>query len=66
MMQVMLGMLPMLVKEMKGGKGKGSQKRKGGKDRRKGRRSGEKCLKGERGEKIFVRKREIFLGGNRP
>ena len=27
---------------------------------------GNKCLKGERGEKIFGRKREILLGGNRP
>ena len=25
-----------------------------------------KCLKVERGEQIFGRKREIFLGGNRP
>ena len=30
-MQVMLGMLPMLVKEMKGERGKESQQRKGGK-----------------------------------
>ena len=68
MMQVMLGMLPMLVKEMKGGKGeristaKGGERSQGGKgeDLRK------KCLKGERGEKIFGRKREIFLGGTGP
>ena len=33
MMQVMLGMLPMLVKERnEGERGKGSQQRKGGKD----------------------------------
>ena len=67
-MQVMLGMLPMLVKEMKGGKGeristaKGGERSQGGK----GEDLGKKCLKGERGEKIFGRKREIFLGGNRP
>ena len=64
-MQVMLGMLPMLVKEMKGERGKGSQQRKGGKDLREDREKiwGKKCLKGERGEKIFGRKREIFLWG---
>ena len=67
-MQVMLGMLPMLVKEMKGGKGeristaKGGERSQGGK----GEDLGKKCLKGERGGKIFGRKREIFLGGNRP
>ena len=69
MMQVMLGMLHMLVKEhleMKGGKGistgKGGERSQGGKgeDLRK------KCLRGERGEKIFGRKIEIFLGGKRP
>ena len=58
----------MLVKEMKGGKGeristaKGGERSQGGK----GEDLGKKCLKGERGEKIFGRKREIFLGGNRP
>ena len=68
MMQVMLGMLPMLVEEMKGGKGariptaKGGERSQGGK----GEDLGKKCLKGERGEKIFGRKMEIFLGGNRP
>ena len=68
MMQVMLGMLPMLVKEMKGGRGeristaKGGERSQGGK----GEDLGKKCLKEERGEKIFGRKREIFLGGNRP
>ena len=67
-MQVMLGMLPMLVKEMKGGKGeristaKGGERSQGGK----GEDLGKKCLQGEREEKIFGRKRDIFLGGNRP
>ena len=54
MMQVMLGMLPMLVKEMKGGKILG----------RKGRRSGDKGLRGERGEMISTGKGvEKILGG---
>ena len=68
MMQVMLGMLPMLVKEMKGGKGGNdlNSERGGRSQGGKGEDLGKKCLKGERGEKIFGRKREIFLGGNRP
>ena len=68
MMQVMLGMLPMLVKEMNGGKGgKDLNSERGGKiSGRKGRTSGEKYLEGERGEKIFGRKREIFSGGTGP
>ena len=68
MMQVMLGMLPMLVKEMKGGKGERISTAKGGErsQRGKGEDLGKKCLEGERGEKIFGRQREIFLGGNRP
>ena len=55
----------MLVKEMKGGKGeristaKGGERSQGGQ----GEDLGKKCLKGERGENIFGRKREIFLGG---
>ena len=64
-MQVMLGMLPMLVKEMKGGKGeristaKGGQRSQGGK----GEDLGKKCLKRERGEKIFGRKKENLSRG---
>ena len=52
---------------MKGGKGeristaKGGERSQGGK----GEDLGKKCLKGERREKIFGRKREIFLGGDK-
>ena len=56
--------------------GEGNEGGKGGKDLnserggkisgRKGRRSGEKMPQGGKGEKIFGRKRKIFLGGNRP
>ena len=56
--------------------GEGNEGGKGGKDLNserggrsqggKGEDLGKKCLKGEREEKIFGRKREIFLGGNRP
>ena len=56
-------------KGMKGGKGKGSQQRKGGKYLREEREKiwQKNALRGrERGEKIFGRKMEIFLGGNRP
>ena len=57
----------MLVKEMKGGKGERISTAKGERSQGgKGEDLGTKCLKGERGEKIFGRKREIFLGGNRP
>ena len=51
-----------------GGKGERISTAKGGKDLREEREKiwGKKCLKGERGEKIFGRKMEIFLGGNRP
>ena len=68
-MQVMLGMLPMLVKEhleMKGGKGgeristgKGGERSPG----EKGEDLGKKCLRGERGEKIFGKS---FSGGTGP
>ena len=49
------------------GSSSGTQQRKGGKDLREEREKiwGKNAL-GERGEKIFGRKREIFLGGNRP
>ena len=51
-----------------GGKwGKDLNSERGGRSQGgKGEDLGKKCLKGERGEKIFGRKREIFLGGNRP
>ena len=58
----------MLVKEMKGGKGERISTAKGGGkiSGRKRRRSEEKCLKGERGEKIFGRKGKSFSGGTGP
>ena len=42
--------------------GKGGERSQGGK----GEDLGKKGLRGESGEKIFGRKREIFLGGKRP
>ena len=68
MMQVMLGMLPMLVKEhleMKGGKGgKDLNRERGGKiSGRKGRRSGEKYLRRKGGKDLWEEKGNLS-GGN--
>ena len=59
MMQVMLGMLPMLVKEMKGGRGERISTAKGGERSQGGK--GEDL--GKKGEKIFGRKRENLSRG---
>ena len=57
----------MLVKEMKGGKGKDLNSERGGKiSGRTGRRSGEKCLKGERGKRCLGGKGKSFSGGTGP
>ena len=58
----------MLVKEMKGGKGKGSQQRKGGKDLREEREKiwGKNALRGKGGKRSLGGKWKSFSGGTGP
>ena len=64
-MQVMLGMLPMLVKEMKGGKGERISTAKGGKDLREEREKiwGKNALRGKGGKRSLGGKGKSFSGG---
>ena len=67
-MQVMLGMLPMLVKEMKEGKGeristaKGGERSQGGK----GEDLGKNALRGKGGKRSLGGKGKSFLGATGP